>query len=350
MTELYGRPISRASLSRRVGEMSQIAGARASVLASGLARGVEAVDVKTGTGFEFTVLPGRALDVAWASYRGMPLGYIAKTGVVAPAFFVERGATGFLRNFFAGLMTTAGLSNTGGPTEVDGAEFGLHGRIANIPAEDVGVTQQWVGDDYQIRVAGTVRQATVFGESLILRREISTSLGANALTVRDTVENASFRPEPLLLLYHCNFGYPMVSAASRLHVTPGGVAPRDGNAAAGIATHREFGDPQPGYVEQCFYHRPDAKGGSAYAALFNEELGVGAYVRYRTDTLPLLVEWKMLGEQEYVVGLEPSTSLLDGRAELLRRNEAPLLAPGETRSFEVEIGALENRAALEALG
>ena len=151
MTELYGRPVSRASLSRRVGAMSQIAGARASVLASGLARGVEAVDVKTGTGFEFTVLPGRGLDIAWASYRGMPLSYIGKTGVVAPAYFTERGATGFLRNFFAGLMTTAGLSNTGGPVEVDGAEFGLHGRISNIPAEDVGVTQQWVGDDYQIR-------------------------------------------------------------------------------------------------------------------------------------------------------------------------------------------------------
>jgi len=350
MTELYGRAVSRASLSRRVGAMSQVAGARASVLASGLARGVEAVDVKTGTGFEFTVLPGRGLDIAWASYRGMPLGYIGKTGVVAPAFFAERGATGFLRNFFAGLLTTAGLSNTGGPCEVDGAEFGLHGRISNIPAEDVGVTQQWVGDDYQIRVGGTVRQATVFGESLILRREISTRLGANALVVRDTVENASFRPEPLLLLYHCNFGYPILGAATRLHATPGGVAPRDGAAAAGIAQHREFGDPQPGYVEQCFYHRPDAKDGRAHAALFNEELGVGAYVRYRVDTLPLLVEWKMLGEQEYVVGLEPSASLLDGRAELMRRNEAPMLAPGETRRFEVEIGVLENHAALEALG
>jgi hypothetical protein len=87
----------------------------------------------------------------------------------------------------------------------------------------------------------------------------------------------------------------------------------------------------------------------ACAALFNEALGVGAYVRYRVDTLPLLVEWKMLGEQEYVVGLEPGACRLEGRAELLRRNEAPMLAPGETRRFEVEIGVLDDRAALEAL-
>ncbi len=350
MKELYGRPISRDSLKRRVGQMSQIAGARASVLASGAARGVEAVDVKTGTGFEFTVLPGRGLDIAWASYRGVPISYISKAGVVAPAFFEERGAIGFLRNFFAGLLTTAGLSNIGGPCQVDGAEFGLHGRISNVPAEDVAISQNWVGDEYRIAVGGTVRQASAFGECLILRREIATSLGANSLVIRDTVENAGVDPEPLLLLYHCNFGYPIVSAATRLHVSAGKVDPRDGNAAAGMAEHREFGEPQPGYVEQCFYHRPKAKDGHAHAALFNEELGVGAYVKYRTDTLPLLVQWKMLGEQAYVVGLEPGTSMLDGRAALLNRNEAPMLAPGQTRSFEVEIGVLGDRAALEALG
>jgi hypothetical protein len=349
MKELFGHPISRDSLTRRLGHMSQVAGARASVLTSGAARGTEAVDVKTGTGFEFTVLPGRGLDIAWASYRGIPIGYISKTGVVGAPFFNEQGATGFLRNFFAGLLTTAGLSNIGVPSQVGDAQFGLHGRISNIPAEDVGVSQLWVGDTFQIRVAGTVRQASAFGECLVLRREIVTSLGANALVIRDTVENASVRAEPLMLLYHCNFGYPIVSAATRLHASAGDVEPRDATAAAGVSQHREFGEPQPGYVEQCFYHRPKAKNGRAYAALFNEELGVGAYVRYRADTLPLLVQWKMLGEQEYVVGLEPGTSLLDGRAELLRRNEAPTLAAGETRSFEVEIGVLEDRHALDAL-
>ena len=349
MNELYGQKISRDSLRRRVGEMSQIAGARSCVLTSGAARGVEAVDVKTGTGFEFTALPGRALDIAWASYRGIPLAYMSKVGVRAPEFFREDGVTGFLRNFYAGLVTTAGLSNIGVPSQVGDAAFGLHGRISNIPAGDVAVSQRWVGDDYQIRVAGTVRHATVFGECFVLSREIATRLGANALVIRDTVENASFHAEPLVLLYHCNFGYPIVSGASRLHTSGGRVEPRDATAAAGIAEHREFTEPQAGYVEQCFYHRLEAKNGSAFAALFNKELGVGAYVKYGVDTLPLLVEWKMMGEQEYVVGLEPGAAMLDGRSELLRRNEAPMLAPGETRSFEVEIGVLEDRQALDAL-
>ena len=165
--ELYGRLVSREDLARRVGQISQIAGARASELSSGLAKGVEAIDVKTGTGFEFTVLPDRALDIAWASYKGAPVGYISKSGVVGATHFVERGAEGFLRNFFAGLLTTGGLSNIGPPCQDGDESFGLHGRVSNIPAEDVCVSQGWQGDDYKIRLAGAVRQARTFGECLV---------------------------------------------------------------------------------------------------------------------------------------------------------------------------------------
>jgi hypothetical protein len=350
MMKLYGRPISKADLSRRVGQMSQIAGARACELTSGLARGVEAVDVTTGSGFEFTVLPSRALDIAWASYKGISVSYISKTGVVASQYFQEKGFEGFLRNFFAGLLTTGGLTNIGVPCQDADESCGLHGRVSNIPAEDVAVSQAWQGDDYVIRVAGTARQAKVFGECLLLHREITTSLGANALVIRDVVENAGSRPEALMLLYHCNFGYPIVSAASRLHTSGGPVEPRDAEAAKGTAEHDRCMEPEAGYAEQCFYHALEAKNGRAFAALFNEELGMGAYVRYRVETLPSFLQWKMMGEHEYVVGLEPATCRLDGRVELRRQGQIRMLPPGEQRSFEVEIGVLDGRGTLEELG
>jgi hypothetical protein len=349
LVELYGRPVSKGDLTRRVGQISQIAGARASELSSGLAKGVGAIDVKTGTGFEFTALPGRALDIAWASYKGAPVGYISKSGVVGSAHFVEKGAEGFLRNFFAGLMTTGGLSNIGPPCHEGDESFGLHGRISNIPAEDVCVSQGWEGDDFKIRVAGTVRQARTFGECLVLHREITTQLGSNALTVRDVVENAGVRPEPMMLLYHCNFGYPLVSADSRIFTSGGTVEPRDPTPLQAVADHDRLGDPQAGYVEQCFYHNLKPRDGRAFAAIFNQRLGIGGYVRYRVENLPQFVEWKMLGEQEYVVGLEPATHRLDGRAELTRQGRMSPLAPGERRTFEVEIGVVDGRAALDEL-
>ena len=347
--QLYGRLVERKDLTRRVGQISQIAGARACELSSGLAKGVEAIDVKTGSGFEFTVLPGRGLDIAWASYKGASVGYISKSGVVGSAHFVEQGAEGFLRNFFAGLMTTAGLSNVGPPVQDGDAAFGLHGRVSNIPAEDVCVSQDWQGDDYVIRVAGVVRQAKTFGECLLLRREIATRLGANALVVRDVVENAGVRAEPMMLLYHCNFGYPIVSADSRIVTSGGSVEPRQGTPAEVVADHDRLGEPQANYVEQCFYHNLKARDGRAFAAIFNQRLGIGGYVRYRVETLPEFVQWKMLGEQEYVVGLEPSTHRLDRRAALIGQGQIRPLAPGERRTFEVEIGVVDGQAALDAL-
>ena len=71
---------------------------------------------------------------------------------MSPALFREEGTTGFLRNFFAGLLTTAGLSNIGGPSGDGELRFGLHGRISNIAAEDIGVSQQRKGDEYEIRL------------------------------------------------------------------------------------------------------------------------------------------------------------------------------------------------------
>ena len=347
--QLYGRLVSKEDLTRRVGQISQIAGARACELTSGLAKGVDAIDVKTGTGFEFTVLPGRGLDIAWTSYKGSPLAYISKTGVVGPAHFVEEGAEGFIRNFFAGLLTTGGLSNIGPPCQDGDERFGLHGRISNIPAEDICVSQGWQGDDYAIRLAGTVRQAKTFGECLVLHREITTQLGSNALVVRDVVENAGSRPEPMMLLYHCNFGYPIVSADSRIYTSGGSVEPREPTPFEAVADHDRLGEPLAGHPDQCFYHNLNAKDGRAFAAIFNERLGLGGYVRYRVENLPEFVEWKMLGEQEYVVGLEPSTHRLEGRRELKREGQIVPLAVGERREFEVEIGVLDGRPALDEL-
>ena len=347
MATLYGNDISRDNLARRIGHISQVGGARAYELTSGQATGTKAIDVRTGTGFEFTVLPGRGLDIAWATYKGVPIGYISKSGVVAADRFTEDGALGFLRNFHAGLLTTAGLSNIGVPCVDAGEAYGLHGRVSNTPAEDVSIHQDWHGNDFVITVGGVVRQARIFGECLVLRREISTKLGANRLIIKDTVENAGFRSEPSLLLYHCNFGYPIVSPATRLFTSGGKVEARDASAVPGIPTHDRFQEPTRGYNEQCFYHHLDAKQGYAHAALFNAELRLGAYVKYGTDTLPFLVEWKMMGEQEYVVGLEPTTARLEGRDDVLARREARMIEPGERLSFEVEIGVFENIEGLD---
>ncbi|MDO5479533.1 MAG: DUF4432 family protein, partial [Clostridia bacterium] len=46
--------------------------------------------------------------------------------------------------------------------------------------------------------------------------------------------------------------------------------------------------------------------------------------------LDYFTEWKMMGETEYVLGLEPGNCTPDGRSVLRERGELKFLAPGES--------------------
>src|ERR687888_314030 len=70
---LYGREWTRSELLERVGDVSQVGGARPIRYAEGPEDGVPAVQVRTGGGLSFTVLPGRGLDLGEAHFNGAPL-------------------------------------------------------------------------------------------------------------------------------------------------------------------------------------------------------------------------------------------------------------------------------------
>ena len=97
----------------------------------------------------------------------------------------------------------------------------MHGRISHIPPQNVHVTTEWQGDDYVLVIEGEVRQSALFGENLLLTRRITTRLGATSFRAEDCVRNDGFRTTPHMLLYHCNFGYPVVSPYSELIVLRG---------------------------------------------------------------------------------------------------------------------------------
>ena len=159
-----------------IGDLSQVAGIKHYELRSGRAKGTEAFDVRTGAGLAFTVVKDRALDIAWASYKDTALSFITPNGVVAPAFFESQG-NGFLRSFYAGLLTTCGLSYIGTPCEDEGETLGLHGRLAATPAEEVGYRTERTDDSIEFVINGKVRETRLFGENLTLERTIRCRYG-----------------------------------------------------------------------------------------------------------------------------------------------------------------------------
>jgi len=350
MAYLYGKKVTKKELMKRIGDISQIAGAKLYELKSGRAKGVTAVDVKTGAGFSFTVLPDRAMDIAWAEYKGIPLSFISKTGICSPAYYEKQGL-GFLRNFTAGMLTTCGLTQMGAPCVDNGESLGLHGRISNIPADDIAIINEWKGEEeFYIELRGKVRQSSVFGENLTLTRRITTELGTKKLFIKDVIENCGFNSQPFMLLYHCNFGYPLVSEGTKLIQPKTKVKARDKTAEKGIEEYNIFQQPTHNYQEQVFYHDIDSdEEGMTYACLFNEKLstsGIGAYVRFNKNQLNYFSEWKQMGEGDYVVGLEPSTWYPEGRAKAHKRGELKYIEPGELKIFELEIGVIEARTDL----
>jgi hypothetical protein len=339
-------PEERSELMRRMGDISQLAGVKRYELTDGKAKGVEAVDFRTGGGFNFTVLPGRGMDIAWADYKGVPISYMSKTGVAGPAYFEPEGLR-WLRNFFAGLLTTCGLANAGVPcTDIEplfGTEdFGLHGRISNMGADLVGVNEFWEGDRFVMKATGRMRESRVFGENLTLRREISAVMGENKLRIRDVIENEGFRSEPMMVLYHINLGYPLLDDGSRVVCNVAKTIGRSELSESELDQWGCIGPPVPGALERVYFHDPvpDAAGWTT-AALINDKLELGAYMKFRKDQLSNLVQWKQLADAEYVLGLEPANCLPNGRVAQREQGDLEMLEPGQKKVVELEIGVLD---------
>lgn len=354
MPMLYGRPWSRAELLSRVGDIHQIAGIRDTRLEGGRASGVRAVEFNGGDGFRFTVLPDRCLDVPHLDYRGVPLNWYSRNGIVAPAYYDSRGSE-WLRSFSGGLFTTCGLRQVGQPCVDDGEELGLHGRIASTPAQDVTLSESWEGDDFVLAISGTMRETRVFGEDLRLTRSISTRVGERSLRLHDHVENRGSVRSPFMLLYHVNVGFPVLGEHARLVIADREVQPKDEHSRAHLAEYKTYGPPDPGWFEHNYWHdvQPDAAGVCA-AAIVNERLnlpfgqGLGLAISWRRDQLWNLIQWKQLGVGDYVTAIEPANCHTLGRRAERELGTLEYLAPGEIRDFEVTFRVLVGTDELRA--
>jgi len=346
MAKLYGKTFTRQELAHLTPDITHLGGVRLCELADGSERGVRVAQFRTGSGFAFDVLLDRGMDIGHAEHNGRPISWQSAVGFSHPAYFQAEGLAGFLRTFHGGLMVGCGLDNVGLPNVDAGETLPLHGRLSNIPASHVSYGGEWVGDEYRIWVEGQVRQTIVFGANLLLTRRISTYLGSDKLLIEDTLENQGFARTPYQILYHCNFGFPLLSPDSEL-IIDSEVRPRDEEAKKGLDRYNRFDAPQPGYAEQVFYHLPKADHeGYANALLINRALQFGVHLRFRLAELPHMIEWKMMQQGMYVLGLEPANCWVEGRAKDRERGILRFLEPGEKVEFRVEIGVLTDAEAI----
>lgn len=327
-----------------VGNTAQLGGIETSVLDNGAGRGSRIAWINTGSGLRYKLVLDRAMDIADAFFNQHSLAWISHVGITPPQPFSDKGID-WLRTFTGGLLTTCGLTHVGGPESDRYGERGLHGEISNIPAEIESIIQPNPRTGkLDMSITGHMKQTRVFGPSLELKRTISGTLGQPVIRIHDEVVNQANTPAPHMLLYHFNFGWPLVEEGADI-IWQGTWQPRfpgqsykiftDSNnfrkCPAPLDDHAGFGE-EVAFIDPT----PDAEGWCT-AGLSNPRISLALMLRFRKDQLPHLTNWQHWGKGEYVTGLEPGTHPPIGQALARERNELVYLAPGESRSYDLEI-------------
>ncbi|MDQ6695628.1 MAG: aldose 1-epimerase family protein [Chloroflexota bacterium] len=362
MPNLFNRHWTRAELLKRVGHLSQVGGVQLLTSENGPSRGVRLLDFRTGTGFNFKVAIDRGMDVGYCEYRGASLAWIPHTLLPGPWYFEQQTEFGWLRTALGGFNNSSGMVHIGNPESDSVAHYnfparpteryGVHDRMALIPGELVSFGERWEDDDCIIEAVGKVTQAQAYGENLVMTRRYTAHIGEPRFVMRDEIENAGYLPTVHMLLYHINTGFPFVDEGSEL-IAPFGSPPQVlfGDADPHKPDeYSRFIAPQKEWVQQTFEHDMVAdEEGRVSVALVNPKLGEsgqGLYVRYSKRTMPRYIEWRMMGEGQYAVGIEPCTNTF-GRDEVRRLGEQITLQPGERRVYETEVGILDGAGDIE---
>ena len=294
------------------------------------------------------MLVDRAFDIGRCDLDGASLCWQANPGVVGPWYYEPQG-WGWFRSWGGGMVVTCGLDHTLGPGEDTAVHFnqphlrmtesyGLHGRMGGLPARLVGYGERWVGDECVLWAEGEVLQSMVYGEHLLLRRRIEARVGETRFRIRDVVENVGHTPVSHMLLYHCNAGFPVVDAGAELLV-PARATTTD--YAVSIEGYRTLSGPIRNATEACFEHDVIAEAdGVVPVAVVNRRRGIGVYQVFNRNQLPSTRSGGCSARTRTAWPWSPAPTATPAAGTRAKRGELGELAPGEARTYDLEIGGL----------
>ena len=323
---------------------------RKRILQGGKQEGVEIIEVDNGK-LRFRVIPTRGMGILDVNLGDVRLGWDSPIKEVVHPKFINlesRGGLGWIEGFNE-WMARCGLeyaghpgkdefiTNTGDKGQMD---LTLHGKISNIPASEVMVTVDRQAP-YTIRVRGRVDERVFFGPKLELWTEISTVPGSGKFTISDTLTNRGSEPQEFMLIYHANYGSPLLEQGARLVAAAERVAPFNEHAAKAVKTWDTYAAPRSGFVEEVFQIFPFAdKKGRTTIQLQNTKGDRGVSMNWSLEELPYLTQWKntVANSDGYVTGLEPGTSFPHNRRWERAKGRVSKLAPSQSRSFAITFG------------
>jgi Domain of unknown function (DUF4432) len=321
---------------------------RKRTLHGGKQEGVDAIVVDNGR-LTFTVCPTRGMGVLSVTMGDVFLGWSSPVKeVVHPSLInlQSRGGLGWLEGFNE-WMVRCGLESAGHPGvdkfinnvgDEATMELTLHGKIANIPASEVEVV---IDPDppHRIRVRGSVEERMFYGPKLVLQTEISTVPGSNHFQITDVIANHGGDEQEFQIIYHANFGPPLLEEGSSFAGAIERVTPFNGHAAKDVASYATYQGPRLGFIEQvyCLRPKPDSEG-RALMMLRNKAGDKAVSMTFAVKELPFLTLWKNTNavDEGYVTGLEPGTGFPNNRRIERKFGRVPKLPPGGAFSATID--------------
>jgi hypothetical protein len=328
-------------------------------LDGGKQEGVDVIVVDNGK-LKFSVCPTRGMGVLSVTMGDIFLGWNSPVKEIVHPKLINlqsRGGLGWLEGFNE-WMVRCGLESAGHPGvdrfinnvgDEATMELTLHGKIANIPASEVEVVID-PEPPHRLRVRGRVEERMFYGPKLVLEAEISTVPGSNEFQLADLIANDGEDAQEFQIIYHANFGPPLLEEGSTFAAAVERVTPFNQHAVKDVASYANYQGPRLGFIEQvyCLYPKSD-RAGRALITLRNKARDKAVSMKFATGELPFVTLWKNTNapKEGYVTGLEPGTGFPNNRRIERKFGRVPKLPPGGTfkASIDVTIHATSNEVA-----
>ena len=327
-------------------------------LHGGKQEGVDLVVIDSG-GLAITLVPTRGMSILRVKSADVQLGWNSPVEEVVHPRHINlqsRGGLGWLDGFNE-WMVRCGLefaghpgpdtfvNNTGDTATMD---LSLHGKVGNIPASEVEVL---VDPDppHRIRVRGTVYEQMFYGPKLKLDTEVSVVPGQQSFRIADTVTNLGAHEQEFQIIYHGNYGPPLLGKGATLVAPLRKVAPMNDHAAEAVNDFAVYQGPTKGFVEEVYLAHPIGDESNRTTIMLRNSAGdLAASMTWSLNELPYLTVWKNTAAEAagYVTGLEPGTGFPFNRSVERKFGRVPRLAAGASRKFSLDFNIIRGRSSV----
>ena len=289
-----------------------------------------------------------------ATAPGIRLGWDSPVKEIVNPTFINlqsRNGTGWLEGFNE-MMVRCGYEWSGHPfTDTNGELYSLHGKAANTPASEVIIEIDTLFP-YEIKIKGLIKESTFKKTDLRVLTELSYIPGSHSFTLHDRLTNHADYSHPYQIIYHSNFGKPLLEKDAKFIAPVKEISPFNNYAQNGLDNWQTYLEPTKDFDEMVFNIIPyTKKDGSTMAALHNKSENKGVSIEFNTKQLPFLTLWKNTDteKQGYVTGIEPGTNFAYPMTIEREQGRLKKLHAGKTVEFKLRYNALLDRQAVEIM-